>query len=328
MTELLLSVLTQDGPKPMAKARGFDIELGREVASPGIEIPGAAVSSLHGALSFRDGYWFYKDYGSSNGSFLNGKQLNPEQIYLVRNGDILRLADVNLQLSETLDALRVQTQPAILVFRNGELQAVVKAVPNVRIKFGGSGADFPLYSVDLGVAGVEVSYESMSFYAAVRSNAIDVLLNDVIINARQQLNDRDELIVADYHILINDPDGQFVKQKQKETEKTLQLGPDDRTELLDNSKQAFYDSEAIEKQSSNQVFGKTLDSIYSNDESISFADIPILKIPEHHPAMRSVSALKKDTTAMGNSTEDKIILGLGIVMVLALILLVFWWLFF
>ncbi len=68
--------------------------LGRVVSKVDAVVPGnPAISSAHCKFIFRNGEYFVQDLKSSNGSFLNSKRLAAEELYPVKNGDRLRLAN-------------------------------------------------------------------------------------------------------------------------------------------------------------------------------------------------------------------------------------------
>lgn len=51
------------------------------------------VSGRHGRVIERDGKWYYQDLGSTNGSYVNGRQIEGNQATQVKAGDNVRLAD-------------------------------------------------------------------------------------------------------------------------------------------------------------------------------------------------------------------------------------------
>lgn len=68
--------------------------LGRVAAKCDAVIPGnPAISSAHCKFIFRNGEYFVEDMKSSNGSFLNSKRLVANELYSVKSGDRLRLAN-------------------------------------------------------------------------------------------------------------------------------------------------------------------------------------------------------------------------------------------
>ncbi len=68
--------------------------LGRVASKVDAVVPeNPAISSAHCKFIFRNGEYFVQDLKSSNGSFLNSKRLVAEELYSVKNGDRLRLAN-------------------------------------------------------------------------------------------------------------------------------------------------------------------------------------------------------------------------------------------
>lgn len=54
-----------------------------------------AVGRTHCQIVYKNGRYFVIDMKSSNGTQINGQRLNPEQAYPLKNGDILRLANLD-----------------------------------------------------------------------------------------------------------------------------------------------------------------------------------------------------------------------------------------
>lgn len=68
--------------------------LGRVASKVDAVVPGnPTISSAHCKFIFRNGEYFVQDLKSSNGSYLNSKRLAAEELYPVKNGDRLRLAN-------------------------------------------------------------------------------------------------------------------------------------------------------------------------------------------------------------------------------------------
>ena len=57
----------------------------------------AGVSRQHGRLMYQDGQWYIEDLDSTNGTYLNGVQLPPNQPTNINPGDYLRLGTLELQ---------------------------------------------------------------------------------------------------------------------------------------------------------------------------------------------------------------------------------------
>jgi len=59
------------------------------------------ISGMHCELSFRDGYWFFRDLGSTNGIKVNGVRVLQRA---VRPGDEVAIANHRYTIQYTLDA--------------------------------------------------------------------------------------------------------------------------------------------------------------------------------------------------------------------------------
>ncbi|HNV72399.1 MAG TPA: FHA domain-containing protein, partial [Candidatus Ozemobacteraceae bacterium] len=75
---------------------GKPVELGKEKFTIGREegrdlvIPSEMVSRMHAEIFEKDGAYYIRDTNSSNGSFLNNAQLEPEQAVQLKHTDILK----------------------------------------------------------------------------------------------------------------------------------------------------------------------------------------------------------------------------------------------
>lgn len=77
------------------------ITIGR-ISDNTIQIDDASVSSRHAELIMRDGDYAMKDLGSTNGSTINGKAMEPDQELQLQNDDHVRFGSIDvLYLSET-----------------------------------------------------------------------------------------------------------------------------------------------------------------------------------------------------------------------------------
>lgn len=70
--------------------------LGRsETYADGVISINKAIGRTHCQILYKNGSHFVVDLKSSNGTKINGQRLNPEQAYLLRDGDVLRLANLD-----------------------------------------------------------------------------------------------------------------------------------------------------------------------------------------------------------------------------------------
>lgn len=86
--DLMIGRATKDGEVP-------EIDLGRD---GGFE---AGVSRRHAMISVRNGICMLTDLNSSNGTFINGRRLVPQQPVALRNGDELKFGTLLLRVEFT-----------------------------------------------------------------------------------------------------------------------------------------------------------------------------------------------------------------------------------
>ena len=56
------------------------------------------VSRLHAVLKRESSHVFLMDLGSANGTFVNGKRLNPNVDHSIANGDVIALGKLKIQV--------------------------------------------------------------------------------------------------------------------------------------------------------------------------------------------------------------------------------------
>lgn len=72
--------------------------IGNDDSCDGKILFNGAISRKHGEVYIEDGECFYEDLGSANRSGLNGQVLNAGEKVRIQNGDVLRLADMDLRV--------------------------------------------------------------------------------------------------------------------------------------------------------------------------------------------------------------------------------------
>ncbi len=150
-TKLCLADLSTGVEGNVNTFEGSVIPVGREPES-GVCVLDEGISRHHGRF-FRGGsHWFYHDVGSLNGSFLNGLELDAGTRYLVRDGDILQLADICLRVRESDDsglipqrAKRSRSQGLVIVLDDDQIVGEFEAIKDGKIcVIGGVDSQFNL----------------------------------------------------------------------------------------------------------------------------------------------------------------------------------------
>ena len=150
-TVLIIEQVIDGGNRHLATVADESILIGREPKPSGIAIPSFAISGTHGQF-LRYGYiWFYRDLGSTNGSWFNEKQLAAGELHLVKHGDYILLANTILKLTLEFDASEVSEEernsPALIAFVNKQYHGLLPLYPFLKYaEFGGENSSIPLSS--------------------------------------------------------------------------------------------------------------------------------------------------------------------------------------
>lgn len=92
-------VTVEAGDTPLQAGDTFPLRpvtsLGRDMANS-IVIPDSSASAEHALIAARDGHWWLEDLGSTNGTYLNGTQV--EEPAIIAPGDIIRIGRVQLKM--------------------------------------------------------------------------------------------------------------------------------------------------------------------------------------------------------------------------------------
>lgn len=84
-----------------------------------------SVSRDHGYFFKTRNRWFFRDLGSTNGSWVNGLKVGPTNVRILRDGDLLQLANVAVRVSLALPDDRrsdIEEVPSLCIFQGGEFK--------------------------------------------------------------------------------------------------------------------------------------------------------------------------------------------------------------
>lgn len=209
MTRLLKVYEIKDsGSVELGTLQTGEVTVGRDPDAD-LAFPSGAVSFSHGVFVRMRNHWFFKDLGSTNGSWLNDRVVAPEHWKLIRPGDVLQLADIVLKFvaadgggdkpRQGFPALGGRT---LLVFSSGEFLDEYP-VPDYgkALIIGGDKADLELPGDDSFV--LEKKGDTIVAYTELQLLSFSV-------NGQQTydsipLGDGDEVEVGPYLIFYNDP---------------------------------------------------------------------------------------------------------------------------
>lgn len=216
---LILEAITTDPPRTLgmleAEMEGDQVVVGREQIPGGIQIPSSAASREHGVFMGYGSQWVYKDLESTNGSWLNGKRVEPGALNVVRAGDALQFGDIGVRLVEVADSSRgwssaQNQQRVVLVFSRGQFFKEFPVPPfgralSVGGAIGGAKADLEIdsYVDDLPSLVIEGRGEHVSAIG-VSPRAV-YFINGEQKSGNAVVRDRDEIRIAHYKIYFSDP---------------------------------------------------------------------------------------------------------------------------
>lgn len=211
---LVIEEINADGRRPIGSLAGDEVLVGRD-KSCNLVLSSGGVSWQHGVFTRVRDHWLYKDLGSTNGSWLNGVQVQEGHWALIRPGDIMQLADIALRFAEKEDAVgrggRMQGFPqlgmkSLLVFARDAF-AEEYPIPEYgrALVIGGSKADLKL-DVDVHeLPSLVIERRGERVCAFGIAKEVSIYRNGEEITSLVNLADRDEVSVGHYSVIYNDP---------------------------------------------------------------------------------------------------------------------------
>lgn len=291
--------------RPLSTLESDVTYIGREPPE-GIIVESGAVSRSHGVFLTLANQWFYKDLGSTNGSWLNGQHIGAGQPYLLRDRDRLQLADIMLDISIT----QLDESPSVIVFSRGDFYARFP-VPEVGkvVSVGGAKGDLKL-DVDfqeLPVIVVEKRSNFLCAYPVATDKA--PMRNDQPLSQLVQLKDRDVLSVAPYVLTVSIPS----------LERLAAIGMDNQVKSQE-LKETFTGWEEREKPVERTLFGQ----FYTGNTSEE-SDAERTVVTDMRPSSRFMQP-EQPKPDMARVVEERVVFILGFLLVGLILALIIWWL--
>ena len=201
-----LESLVEETPLEIIQVEGGMLTLGRELDN-GIVIDSESVSRRHGCLAAAGTQWVYRDLHSTNCSWVNGVQVKAGQIRLLRDGDVIQLADFPLRVVESGRASDVGPRlPSVLVFERDRF--IVEQgfeLDGERFVVGGPQADFYLAGEDKSIRQLVIVNRKSRLEISTETPSVSVVVNDMVsVGGAAVLSDRDEITAGNYKMVIND----------------------------------------------------------------------------------------------------------------------------
>ena len=95
----VLKLMAVDAPASLEfKIGEHDFLIGKKDSNDGVILFSKMISRIHCKISCNDGDFYLTDLQSTNGTYINNRRLQPNQASGIKNGDIIRLADVEFRV--------------------------------------------------------------------------------------------------------------------------------------------------------------------------------------------------------------------------------------
>ncbi len=308
MPNKLLLYQVEDGVRThLATLDSEPLTLGRE-PDYGVRIESSAVSGEHAIFIPFKSHWLLKDLDSTNGTWINGVKAERGVQMLVRGGDTLQLADKAFVLEDSQDSpVRSSEERTLIVFSRGE---PIKEFPVPQsgraLVIGGTKADLRIdVDVhDLASLVIEKRGEVVVAYG-VSTHSIPSMKGELI-DRPTPLLDREDVIIDHYRVVLNAP---------ARNPSSSRVGRDGFEET--------HNSPSGKRKSVSILFGTEMPR-ESGDWDPEREEEERLMAP---PSRRQLVQNEEDLPPSLDILEDKIIIIVGSVLLLALLFLIVLWVF-
>lgn len=236
----LTAVIEVEGQAPRAvthEAAGPRVVIGRD-SSADFQIPLSTISRQHAIIHGEDGLYTIEDLGSTHGTILNGRRLVKGEKKVLKNGDVIELTKAKITCS--FDDEKAYEIPS----GEGTQAVAAKSVQRILDRMGTGRSDGPFLRVLNGAdEGTKFKFaDSLSEWSIGRSKDCEFVLNDrnvsrrhavirkdwsgflvsdlgskngVIVNDHpikkpKRLKDRDELTIGPIKLVFVDPDAELL----------------------------------------------------------------------------------------------------------------------
>jgi pSer/pThr/pTyr-binding forkhead associated (FHA) protein len=341
MKQLRVGLVNQDGSEvPLGVVDSAEVFIGREPGEGGITVDNSAVSRQHGLFFCGREQWLFKDLGSTNGTWHNGLKLKNGAWRILREGDLLQLADSVLRMHEQSGAGMAPQHGglggrALIVFAKGEF-AKELSVPEYgrALVVGGSRADLPLDGdlAELPTLVIERRGEKICAFGLAREQK--VYINDREMAELVALKDSDEIRIGQYSILFSDP-ASIDRRVSGAVPGTPQRDPGSIAKAVEQTSKltgvrdwGSGESEGFGsgKAQSRMPFGQVSDT-ESLDETQAIDSRAFRQggNVDRHPGLRFADEEEQGSGPSLEALEDKVIVIIGGVLVVTLLVLLVWW---
>jgi len=179
------------------------VVVGRE-SPDGFIIKSPAVSREHGIFISVGRNWFFKDLGSTNGTWLNDVQILPGSLCLLKIGDALQLGDSLLELLAAEVGEEVESRTSAIVFlRGNHVDEFFLPPSGPLLVVGGPKSHLKKDIPELDLPSLVIERRGNDVTAVTVDPKAEVYLQEQLITFATKLKDRDVLKIQSYTIHIS-----------------------------------------------------------------------------------------------------------------------------
>lgn len=195
-----------DPPIEIVQFGSGTLTIGREPENH-VVVDSESVSRQHGCIFEADSHWFFRDFQSTNGSWINGVKLPPGQMKLLRHGDVIQLADFPMKIWEverTEDEIRAQRCSVLVFDHDSFVNEFLLDTPGASFVIGGPHADLMLPASRTDGPELSVTNHGNHMELSCGIISVPVIVNGMASGGVATLKDRDEIVVGTYRLIVND----------------------------------------------------------------------------------------------------------------------------
>lgn len=174
-----------------------------------VTVNSSAVSRRHAVISEAGSHWVLRDLGSTNGTWLDGRQVQSSERRIVRDGDLVQVADhrVEVRVQPDDSPRSPNFSRSLLIFMGDRFQSEFPlGRPGTNFIVGGpNGHIFVEGSLQEAEQLIVTAHDAHLELSTSQGN-LPVLVNGLAVRGETPLADADEIHVGPYHVIVNAPE--------------------------------------------------------------------------------------------------------------------------
>lgn len=322
---LKLETLAYGDPSTITSISAGSLSLGRS-SDNDVVIDAEGVSRLHALIQQAGDSWVFRDLGSTNKSWVNGIEVSQGQVRLLRNHDVIQLADFPLRVSdlskEDISGLPdVYVSVFLLVFVGGKFREQVDLIePDDRLVLGGPEANFNIEGFASDNLIMVIARNLGRLELTVGKVGPTVKVGGVGVRGTTSLVDRDEIDVEELKVVVSDSSSLV---PQLVTKGQYKAGPRSPSGVTVSGE---WRSEAVRRKNTTGrpfVFGQEVESRDVAENDVNSGEIDETSSAFPVSSLHRFSQFKRDDeNTSGSSLSESVVIFIGVATFLAIIFVV------